>query len=90
MHFYSEHDIVQNTLASLVSKKFATRTYENPETVNVKVLDESVKRAANANVNSPGLYIEPLPTADFGPVESHSLQHRPELLVMPEDDQNGK
>jgi RHS repeat-associated protein len=85
-HFYSSHDVVQTHLANAAGIKLAERVYESPATVNIRIEDEVVRPVPN--VSSPGTYIvDPLPSPIYGPVESHSIQLRPELLVRPDSNE---
>lgn len=78
-HFFSEFDQVQTTLANAVGSKNAKRTYSNGLTNNIKVNDQ-----AKSNTYKPyNPYTNQLPSlkkGKYGPVSSHSIHQRPELL----------
>ena len=72
LHFYSENDAVQVRMANAVAapgRRNAERTYDNDITVNVLVEDTDPETG------------DPL----HGGVESHSMQNRPDLLEVPDD-----
>jgi hypothetical protein len=76
VHFYSEFDGVQTTGASSFGSKKASRTYKSSGTTNVKVNDSNLVKMPDP-VN-PGM----TKTGPLGPVESHFIHTRPELLKL--------
>ncbi len=75
LHFFSDNDMVQTTLANGAGSKNATRTYDNAGTQNTKVKDYTI---GNRRTRHRG----PAKVYNKGPVDSHSIHFfNPKLLL---------